>query len=184
MSVRMEVTATDGDARTGLLHTPRGSIRTPCFMPVGTRGALRHLAADDLEDLGVEMMLANTYHLMLKPGAEVVADLGGLHTFMDWSGHVLTDSGGYQVFSLGPKVDDEGVRWKRGVLGHEGEVSRRLCRVKRALPENVDDALVGSDHAGDHGKRSCLSCSVAADEAKSGSAGHFQVQSVGWQFGE
>jgi queuine tRNA-ribosyltransferase len=112
MSISLEITATDGGARTGLLHTPRGSVRTPCFMPVGTRAALRHLAADDLEDLGVEVMLANTYHLMLKPGAEVIAGLGGLHRFMDWSGHLLTDSGGYQVFSLGPDVDDEGVTFR------------------------------------------------------------------------
>lgn len=142
MSVRMEVTATDGDARTGLLHTPRGSIRTPCFMPVGTRGALRHLAADDLEDLGVEMMLANTYHLMLKPGAEVVADLGGLHTFMDWSGHVLTDSGGYQVFSLGPKVDDEGVTFRSTYDGSTHRLTPELATERQeALGADIQMVL-------------------------------------------
>jgi queuine tRNA-ribosyltransferase len=102
------VHATDGAARAGVVTTPRGTFRTPCFMPVGTRGAVRHLAADDLDALGFEVVLANTYHLMLRPGADVVADLGGLHGFMDWSGHVLTDSGGYQVFSLNPKVDEDG----------------------------------------------------------------------------
>src|SRR5690606_10825183 len=104
----IEIEATDGDARTGRVHTARGSFATPCFMPVGTRGAVRHLSSLDLEHLGVEVVLGNTYHLMLKPGADVVAELGGLHGFMDWNGHVLTDSGGYQIFSLEPKVDDDG----------------------------------------------------------------------------
>jgi queuine tRNA-ribosyltransferase len=103
------IDAVDGTARATTVHTARGSFRTPCFMPVGTRGAVRHLAADDLEALGYDVVLANTYHLMLRPGADVVGELGGLHGFMDWSGHVLTDSGGYQVFSLAPRVDDDGV---------------------------------------------------------------------------
>jgi queuine tRNA-ribosyltransferase len=108
----MEVTATDGDARAGTVTTARGSFRTPCFMPVGTRGAVRTLSAADLEHLGIELMLANTYHLMLRPGADVVARLGGLHGFMAWDRHVLTDSGGYQVFSLSPHVDDDGVTFR------------------------------------------------------------------------
>src|SRR3982074_3630124 len=77
-------------------------------MPVGTRGAVRTLSAADLDDLGAEVVLANTYHLMLRPGADVVARLGGLHRFMGWGGHLLTDSGGFQVFSLAPDVDDDG----------------------------------------------------------------------------
>ena len=108
MKATIEIDATDGEARTGRVHTARGSFATPCFMPVGTRGAVRHLSSLDLEQLGVDVVLGNTYHLMLKPGADVVADLGGLHGFMSWSGHVLTDSGGYQIFSLEPKVDDDG----------------------------------------------------------------------------
>jgi queuine tRNA-ribosyltransferase len=108
MKATFTTEATDGAARTGTVYTARGSFQTPCFMPVGTRGAVRHLSSLDLEQLGVEVVLGNTYHLMLRPGADVVADLGGLHGFMDWSGHVLTDSGGYQIFSLEPKVDDEG----------------------------------------------------------------------------
>ena len=108
MKATMQVEATEGSARVGRVHTARGSFATPCFMPVGTRGAVRHLSSLDLEQLGVEVVLGNTYHLMLRPGAHVVADLGGLHGFMDWSGHVLTDSGGYQIFSLEPKVDDDG----------------------------------------------------------------------------
>jgi queuine tRNA-ribosyltransferase len=106
------IEAVDGGARATVIGTARGTIATPCFMPVGTRGAVRTLAADDLERLGVQVMLANTYHLMLRPGADVVAGSGGLHAFMDWDGHVLTDSGGYQVFSLEPKVDDDGVTFR------------------------------------------------------------------------
>ncbi|MFN8037878.1 MAG: tRNA guanosine(34) transglycosylase Tgt [Acidimicrobiales bacterium] len=106
--VGFELDATDGPARRGRVRTPRGSFETPCFMPVGTRATVRTLASDDLDDLGAQVVLANTYHLMLRPGAELVARLGGLHRFSAWDGHVLTDSGGYQVFSLGPKVTEEG----------------------------------------------------------------------------
>jgi queuine tRNA-ribosyltransferase len=112
VNLRIDVEASDGAARTGRITTSRGSFRTPCFMPVGTRGAVRTLSSADLEALGAEVVLGNTYHLMLRPGVDVVAKLGGLHGFMGWSGHVLTDSGGYQVFSLEPKVDDDGVTFR------------------------------------------------------------------------
>jgi queuine tRNA-ribosyltransferase len=108
VTLDFSVHATDGTARTGTVTTARGSFSTPCFMPVGTKGAVRTLSSADLEDLGAEVVLGNTYHLMLRPGADVVARLGGIHGFADWRGHVLTDSGGYQVFSLGPRLDDEG----------------------------------------------------------------------------
>ncbi|MBI4884060.1 MAG: tRNA guanosine(34) transglycosylase Tgt [Actinobacteria bacterium] len=111
-AVRFEVVARDGEARTGVAHTARGSYRTPCFMPVGTRGAIKYLSADDYERLGAEIVLGNTYHLMLRPGAETVAHFGGLGKFAGWSGLTLTDSGGFQVFSLEPKVDDGGVTFK------------------------------------------------------------------------
>lgn len=107
-SVHIEITGRDGAARAGTVHTVRGSFPTPLFMPVGTRGAVRTLDTDDLERLAVPVVLGNTYHLMLRPGADAVAARGGLHRFMDWSGHLLTDSGGYQVFSLSPRVDDDG----------------------------------------------------------------------------
>ncbi|MDP9463394.1 MAG: tRNA guanosine(34) transglycosylase Tgt [Actinomycetota bacterium] len=107
--VRFETVAIDGAARSGVAHTARGSYRTPCFMPVGTRGAIKYLSAADYERLGAEIVLANTYHLMLRPGAETVANLGGLGRFAGWNGLTLTDSGGFQVFSLNPKVDDDGV---------------------------------------------------------------------------
>ncbi|MBV8980554.1 MAG: tRNA guanosine(34) transglycosylase Tgt [Acidimicrobiia bacterium] len=112
MTLRIDVTGTDGVARTGVVTTARGTFRTPCFMPVGTRASVRAVSSADLEDLGAEVVLANTYHLMLRPGAEVIENLGGLHGFMAWGGHVLTDSGGYQVFSLEPKVDDDGVTFR------------------------------------------------------------------------
>jgi queuine tRNA-ribosyltransferase len=112
MTLSVQVDARDGSARATTVTTARGSFSTPAFMPVGTRGTVKHLTSADLEALGSEFVLCNTYHLMLRPGAEVVDRLGGLHRFMDWSGHVLTDSGGYQVFSLSPKVDDDGVRFR------------------------------------------------------------------------
>src|SRR4029079_13895496 len=110
--VRFETIATDGQARTGVAHTAGGSYNTPCFMPVGTRGAIKYLSAADYERLGAEIVLGNTYHLMLRPGAETVAALGGLGRFAGWNGLKLTDSGGFQVFSLDPDVDDDGVTFK------------------------------------------------------------------------
>lgn len=123
--LQVSVEATDGDARATTITTHRGQIRTPCFMPVGTRGSVRAVDAADLGPLGSQVVLANTYHLMLKPGADVVAALGGLHRFTGWDGHMLTDSGGFQVFSLGPKpqqggrvplanvrLDDDGVTFR------------------------------------------------------------------------
>jgi queuine tRNA-ribosyltransferase len=111
-SVRIDLEAVDGAARAGTATTARGSYRTPCFMPVGTRGAIKYLSAADYEALGAEIVLGNTYHLMLRPGAETVAAFGGLGRFSGWGGLTLTDSGGFQVFSLEPKVDDDGVTFR------------------------------------------------------------------------
>ncbi len=105
-------TAVDGAARTGVATTARGTYTTPCFMPVGTRGAVKYLSAEDYERLGVQIVLGNTYHLMLRPGADVIARFGGLGRFSGWDGLTLTDSGGYQVFSLEPRVDDDGVTFR------------------------------------------------------------------------
>jgi queuine tRNA-ribosyltransferase len=110
--VRFEVLAVDGAARRGIAHTANGSYRTPCFMPVGTRGAVKYLSASDYERLGAEIVLGNTYHLMLRPGAETIAHFGGLGAFSAWTGLTLTDSGGFQVFSLEPKMDDDGVTFR------------------------------------------------------------------------
>lgn len=112
MLARVEVAARDGAARTGTVHLARGSFAAPCFMPVGTRGSVRALSSADLEDLGAEVVLANTYHLMLRPGAGVVEGLGGIHRFAAWNGLVLTDSGGFQTMSLSPRVDDDGVTFR------------------------------------------------------------------------
>ena len=110
--VRFTTDAVDGSARAGTAVTHRGSYTTPCFMPVGTRGAIKYLSAADYEDLGAQIVLGNTYHLMLRPGAETVSAMGGLGAFAGWKGLTLTDSGGFQVFSLNPDVDDDGVTFK------------------------------------------------------------------------
>jgi queuine tRNA-ribosyltransferase len=107
--LRLEITATDGAARCGTVQTPRGGYPVPTFMPVGTRGPVKALDSADLETLGATVVLANAFHLMQRPGADRVAALGGIHRFTGFGGHVLTDSGGYQVHSLHPKVDDDGV---------------------------------------------------------------------------
>ncbi|MDA2954453.1 MAG: tRNA guanosine(34) transglycosylase Tgt [Actinomycetota bacterium] len=111
-AVNFKETSLEGAARAGVATTHRGDYQTPCFMPVGTRGAIRHLSAQDYEELGARIVLGNTYHLMLRPGAQVVADLGGLGAFAGWKGLTLTDSGGFQVFSLNPDVDDDGVSFR------------------------------------------------------------------------
>ncbi len=112
MKLGFDVEATCGEARAGTVTLPRGTFQTPVFMPVGTRGTVRALTVDQLEMLGAQIILGNTYHLMLRPGAALIEDLGGLHRFEDWHGRMLTDSGGFQVFSLEPKVDDDGVTFK------------------------------------------------------------------------
>jgi queuine tRNA-ribosyltransferase len=110
--VEFEVEATDGAARAGTATTARGSYTTPLFMPVGTRGAIKYLSAADYDRIGAQIVLGNTYHLMLRPGADLIERFGGLGRFAGWDGLTLTDSGGFQVFSLDPKVDDDGVTFK------------------------------------------------------------------------
>ena len=106
------VESTDGSARLGKLSMERHALETPTFMPVGTRGAVRTLNSLDLEELGADVVLGNTYHLMLRPGVEIIKAQGGLHGYTGWDRLILTDSGGYQVFSLEPEVDDQGVTFK------------------------------------------------------------------------
>jgi queuine tRNA-ribosyltransferase len=108
----IEVAQRHGAARTGRVVLARGSFASPCFMPVGTRGSVRALSSTDLEDLGADVVLANTYHLMLRPGADLVERLGGIHGFAAWPGLVLTDSGGFQTMSLAPRIDDDGVTFR------------------------------------------------------------------------
>src|SRR5436305_360587 len=118
------VTATDGAARAGVLSTAHGELRTPAFMPVGTKATVKSVDPDELRALGAEILLCNTYHLHFRPGAETIAELGGLHGFMGWDGPILTDSGGFQVFSLRHTIterDDDGVTF-RSV--YDGDVAR------------------------------------------------------------
>ena len=111
-AVSWTLEAGDGKARAGWLDTPRGRIPTPAFMPVGTRAAVKAVDSRDLTAVGADILLANTYHLMLRPGADLIARLGGLHEFMAWDGPILTDSGGFQIFSLEPEIDEEGARFR------------------------------------------------------------------------
>ncbi|HWN21344.1 MAG TPA: tRNA guanosine(34) transglycosylase Tgt [Gaiellaceae bacterium] len=109
------LTATDGAARAGVLRTAHGEVRTPAFMPVGTKGTVKSLDPDELRTVGSQIILGNTYHLHFRPGDEVIAELGGLHAFSGWDGPILTDSGGFQVFSLRDtllQVDDDGVTFR------------------------------------------------------------------------
>jgi len=135
------VTHTDGEARRGELTTPHGVVQTPCFMPVGTRGAVKGITHRDLEDAGAEIILGNTYHLHLRPGDDLIARAGGLHAFIGWKKPILTDSGGYQVFSLAArrKVTEDSVTFRSHLDG-------ALCVL---TPEKATDiqAQLGSDIA-------------------------------------
>src|SRR5262249_39264701 len=141
MSGRFSFTllGTDGGARLGEIATPRGVIRTPAFMPVGTAATVKAVYVDQLEAAGVDIILGNTYHLMLRPGAERIARLGGLHKFMRWQRPILTDSGGYQVMSLAKlrTITDEGVAFQSHTDG-----SRHMLTPERAVEIQC---LLGSD---------------------------------------
>jgi queuine tRNA-ribosyltransferase len=117
--VRFDLLATDGRARRGRLHLRRGTVETPVFMPVGTYGTVKAMTPEELTGLGAEIVLGNTFHLMLRPGTGVIRAHGGLHRFMHWTGPILTDSGGFQVFSLSElrKLSEEGVRFRSPVNG-------------------------------------------------------------------
>src|SRR5438477_1677061 len=142
MSDRFAVTATDGAARAGVLRTVNGDVPTPAFMPVGTKATVKTLDPDELHALGTTILLGNTYHLHFRPGEDVIAELGGLHRFMAWGGPILTDSGGFQVFSLRDTiaaVDEEGVTFRSVYDG----------ALARFTPESVAEcqARLGSDIA-------------------------------------
>ena len=134
----------DGDAaaRTGRLHTPHGVVATPAFMPVGTRATVKAMDVADLAVVGAQIVLANTYHLMLRPGADTVQALGELHGFMAWERPILTDSGGYQVLSLGPKVSESGLVFRSTYDGSPVDLSpERAMSVQEALGADVAMAL-------------------------------------------
>ena len=132
----------DGAARTGVLSTPHGAVETPNFMPVGTRATVKTMDRDDLVAVGAQIVLANAYHLMLRPGEDVVAELGELHGFMAWPGPILTDSGGFQVLSLDPTVTEEGLEFRSSYDGSEVQLTpERAVKVQERLGSDIAMAL-------------------------------------------
>lgn len=142
MSIRFDLLATDSEtsARRGRLHTAHGVVETPVFMPVGTQGTVKAMLPESVEQLGAQIILGNTYHLFLRPGHELVRQMGGLHKFMNWSGPILTDSGGFQVFSLGKlrKIDEEGVKFQSHLDGsHKVITPESSIEIQQALGSDV-----------------------------------------------
>lgn len=139
MGFAFDISARDGRARTGVIATPRGEIRTPAFMPVGTAATVKAMMPESVRDTGADILLGNTYHLMLRPTAERIANLGGLHRFMNWNRPILTDSGGFQVMSLASlrKLTEEGVRFASHIDG-----SRHMLTPERSMEIQ---RLLGSD---------------------------------------
>lgn len=138
--VSFAIHATEGAARTGALHLGRGSVRTPAFMPVGTAGTVKAMYIDQVKDLGADIILGNTYHLMLRPGAERVAALGGLHEFSRWQGPILTDSGGFQVMSLAGlrKLDKNGVTFRSHIDGSSHRLTpERSVEIQTLLDSDI-----------------------------------------------
>lgn len=150
---KFEIIATDKKARTGKLTTPHGVVNTPVFLPVGTQATVKSLTPDDLKEIGVEMILANTYHLFLRPGADTVGKLGGLHKFMNWDRPILTDSGGFQVFSLGFGIEHQVGKmtplFAGEVVSEEKSTAiiprTKLCKIEEAGP-TFQSHIDGSVH--------------------------------------
>lgn len=141
---RFELLGTAGAARIGILHTSRGPVHTPAFMPVGTAGSVKAMLPQSVRETGADIILGNTYHLMLRPGADRVAKLGGLHKFMDWKGPILTDSGGFQVMSLASlrKLSEEGVKFQSHIDGHEEFLSpERAMEIQHLLGSDIQMVL-------------------------------------------
>jgi queuine tRNA-ribosyltransferase len=140
MAIRFELLARDGPARRGRLHTPHGAVETPMFMPVGTRASVKGLTPAQLEEAGARLILGNTYHLALRPGDELIAAMGGLHRFMGWTGPLLTDSGGFQVFSLAltRKITDHGATFRSHIDGALLELTpERAVAIQENLGSDV-----------------------------------------------
>ena len=138
--VTFTLSATDGMARRGRIDTPRGDIQTPAFMPVGTLGTVKAMYPEQVRETGADILLGNTYHLMLRPGAERVAGLGGLHTFMDWQRPILTDSGGFQVMSLSKlrKLTEKGVTFRSHIDGSAYELTpERSIEIQTLLDSDI-----------------------------------------------
>jgi queuine tRNA-ribosyltransferase len=138
---RFEVTATDGAARAATLRTAHGDVQTPAFMPVGTKASVKSLDPDEVRRVGAQILLGNTYHLRFRPGDELIAELGGLHRFMGWDGPILTDSGGFQVFSLRDtiaRVDDDGVTFRNVYDGGAAQFTPELAAaIQRNLGSDI-----------------------------------------------
>ncbi len=136
-----EILATDGKARIGIFHTPHGDLHTPLFAPVGTQATVKALTPQQLRDVGASLVLANTYHLHLRPGSERIARLGGLHAFMAWDKPILTDSGGFQVFSLNAinQIDDDGVTFKSHI---DGSIQRLTPEKSIEIQENLGADII------------------------------------------
>src|SRR6185295_18351575 len=138
--LKFAVTHRCGAARRGVLELPHGTVDTPAFMPVGTYGSVKAMSPAELRGIGAQVVLGNTFHLWLRPGLEVIAAHGGLHRFMDWRGPILTDSGGFQVFSLDAlrKVSEEGVRFASPVNGDRMMLTpEESMRIQRALNSDI-----------------------------------------------
>src|SRR5438105_9309407 len=140
MHFTLQHTDTSTKARTGLIRTAHGEIETPAFMPVGTLGTVKALTARDIWETGARMVLANAYHLYLRPGTEIVARAGGIHKFANWTGSVLTDSGGYQVYSLADlrKTTDDGVHFKSHLDGSAHYFTpEKVIEIERAIGPDI-----------------------------------------------
>jgi queuine tRNA-ribosyltransferase len=163
MSFRFELLKTaPGGARRGRLHTPHGVVETPAFMPVGTAGTVKGLTQQALEELGVEILLGNTYHLYLRPGHERIRELGGLHKFMSWKRPILTDSGGFQVFSLAElrKVNDEGVQFRSHLDGSDHVLTpEKAVEIQSVLGSDI--AMVLDE---------CIAAPASREQAESAAA--------------
>jgi queuine tRNA-ribosyltransferase len=150
---QFELLATDGNSRAGIFHTPHGPIPTPVFAPVGTQATVKSITPAQLEEIGASLVLSNTYHLYLRPGDDLVAEMGGLHRFMNWPHPILTDSGGFQVFSLNEmrKVDEEGVTFKSHI---DGSMHRFTPEKSIAIQENLGaDIIMAFDECADPNNR-------------------------------
>ncbi|HMC64353.1 MAG TPA: tRNA guanosine(34) transglycosylase Tgt, partial [Gemmataceae bacterium] len=140
MSIRFHVQHADGLARAGVLETAHGAVETPVFMPVGTQATVKGLTPQQLEEAGARLILANTYHLTLRPGDEVIAEMGGLHRFMNWNGPILTDSGGFQIYSLAlsRRIDDRAAVFQSHIDGARLELSpERAVAIQENLGADI-----------------------------------------------
>ena len=161
-SIKLEIQAQDGAARLGILTTRRGDIRTPAFMPVGTAATVKAMLPGDVRKTGADVLLGNTYHLLLRPGAERIARLGGLHKFMNWNRPILTDSGGFQVMSLAAlrRIDEDGVYFHSHIDGHEEFLSpERAMAIQHMLGSDIQ--MVLDECPGYSGTRSQIEASLS-----------------------